>query len=216
MWPRLLLGLLLPSLLLSACGRERAREALAAGNVALNRLELDAASGHYTEALRLDPGLAEAHLKRGQIRWMQRRFEPAIEDLDRALALDPDLGWAHFFRGASLFALDRLEEALPALAFAAASDDLPPADRARAHRMRGIVFMNVERYEDGAEALSAAVALQPRHAIHYFERGLLYAALSRNRDAAADLERFLHLDSTTSTAVAHARHVLDSLRAAGR
>lgn len=202
-----------------ACGPKgltEAEDALARGDSALSRLALPEAAEYYTEALRRDSTLAEAYLKRGQVAWMGRRFEAAIADLDRALALEPGLGWAHFFRGASLFALDRLEEALPDLEAAGASSDLPAEDRARAHRMRAVVYMNTGDYPAGIDALTEAIALQPDHPFHYFERGLLAAEAGRPETAADDLTRFLEMDTTATDATEQARRVLGALGASTR
>jgi tetratricopeptide (TPR) repeat protein len=208
--------LLLLSLLLGACGGNAAHEALTLGHAALAGMRLDEATEHYTEALRHDPSLAEAYLRRGQIRYMAQQHEAAVEDLDRALALDSGLGWASFFRGSSHFALSHFDRALPDLAAAAASTDLPDEDRARAHRMRAIVFMNTDRYAEGADALSASIALRPDLPLAYFERGMLYAELGRREEAIADLEAFLGMDPGENEVTAQARQTLDTLRAPAR
>lgn len=209
--PRWLLPLLL---LLSACGADPAEEALSLGDDALNQFQFGQAVQHYTDAIRLDSSLATAYLHRGQAHWMGRQFGTAIDDLDRALELDPDLGWAHFLRGSSYFALDSLALALPDLQAAAAAEDVPMEDRARAHHMRAVVFMMSDRYSDGIDALSEAIDLRPDLPLFVFERGLLYAEKGRKPEAVADLERFLDADTTASEATALARHKLDSLQIA--
>ena len=170
------------------------------------------ASEQLTEAIRLDSTFAEAYLQRGKVRWMARGYSKAVDDLDRALALDSTLGWAYFFRGSSLFAIDSLDLGLSDLERAAASGDLPAQDRARAQRMRGIVFMQDEDFSAGVDALGAAIDLHPEHAFYYYERGLLLAAAGSNEEAAEDLERFVRMDSTSADALEHARSTLDSLR----
>ena len=205
--------LLLPALALAACRPDPAREALARGDEAFAQMQLVRAGAHYTEAIQQDSTLATAYLKRGQVRWMGRRFAPAIEDLDRAVGLDPDLGLAYFFRGSSLFALDSLDYGLDDLAVAATSSDLPDEDRARAHRMRGIVHMRGGRYPEGIVALDQAIELQPEHSFHYYERGLLHAAAGNTASAVADLEHFVRGDAAATQATLHARRTLDSLSA---
>jgi tetratricopeptide (TPR) repeat protein len=206
--------LLALALTVQGCQPDPAEAALQRGTEALNQMQMAAANEHLTEAIRLDSTRAEAYLKRGQVWWMSRGYERAVEDLDRALALDSSLAWGYFLRGSSLFALDSLDAGLGDFERAATSADLPAQDRARAQRMRGIVFMQNADYEAGAEALGAAIALQPDHAFHYYERGLLYAALGASADAVGDLEHFLRADSTGSEAVTHARLTVDSLQAA--
>ena len=183
---------------LSACAPEPvedvpepAEAAVARGDSAFQQLQFAQANDEYSTAIRLDSTLAHAFLMRGQVRWMSQQFGPAVEDLDRALALDSTQAWGYFFRGSSYFSLDSLDLALADLQTAATSGDLPDEDRARAHRMRAIVFMSTDRYEEGIDALSRAIDLRPDAPLYLFERGLLNAAADRPAEATSDLERFL-------------------------
>ena len=206
-------------LLFSACASDRngatesAADALARGDAAFQRLEFAQAARDYSTAIRLDSTSAQAYLMRGQVRWMGQQYEPAVDDLDRALELDSSLAWGYFFRGSSYFSLDSLALALDDLQTAANSDELPDEDRARAHRLRAIVHMSTDRYDEGADAISEAIGLRPDIPLYVFERGLLYAAADRPAAAAADLERFLSMDTTANENTAFARAKLDSLQA---
>jgi tetratricopeptide (TPR) repeat protein len=204
--------------LLSACGPDRSEateavDALARGDSAFQQLQFAQAADDYSTAIRLDSTLAQAYLKRGQVRWMSQDFGSAIDDLNRALDLDASLAWAYFFRGSSYFSLDSFALALPDLETAGASDDLPGEDRARAHRMRAIAFMLTDRYGEGVDAMSRAITLRSDLPLYRFERGLLNDAADRPAEAAADLERYLAMDTTANGNTAFARTKLDSLRA---
>jgi tetratricopeptide (TPR) repeat protein len=218
-FPRRLLPLLV-LFVLSACGpepgaaTESATDALARGDAAFEQLQFAPAAREYTTAIALDSTLADAYLMRGKVRWMSQQYGPAVDDLNRALDLDPSLAWAYFFRGSSYFSLDSLTLALTDLQTAAESDELPAEDRARAHRMRAIVFMTTDRYGEGIDALSEAIALRSDLPLYRFERGLLNAAADRPAEAMADLEQFLVMDTTANETTAFARVKLDSLRTA--
>ncbi len=140
-------------MLFGACGPDPATEAIARGDAAFEQLQFAQAARDYSTAIQLDSTLAHAFLMRGKVRWMSQQYGPAVEDLDRALGLDSTLAWGYFFRGSSYFSLDSLGLALDDLETAAASDELPAEDRARAHRMRAIVYMATERYSEGVDAL---------------------------------------------------------------
>ncbi|MEP0545866.1 MAG: tetratricopeptide repeat protein [Rhodothermales bacterium] len=206
--------------LLSACGPDRtvatesAADALARGDSAFQQLQFAQAARDYSTAIQLDSTLAQAFLMRGQVRWMGQQYESAVDDLNRALDLDSSLAWGYFFRGSSYLSLDSLTRALDDLQIAAAAAELPDEDRARAHRLRAIVHMSTDRYGEGVDAISEAIELQPDLAYYVFERGLLNAAAERPEAAAADLERFLAMDTTANENTAFARAKLDSLRAA--
>jgi len=73
----------------------------------------------YDQALRLDPGLADAALNRGMLHYRAKRYDAAITDLQRAfeLSADPavvffDLALANLARGERAAALDNLRRAL--------------------------------------------------------------------------------------------------------
>ena len=202
---------LLLALLLSACGSDGAREAMTLGDEAMEQLRFGEASAHYSEAIAQDASLADAYVKRGQIRYMERRFEDAVDDLSQALALDPEIGWAWFLRGSSLFSLEQYDRAVDDLARAAAAEELATEDRGRSHRLRAVAFMNTDRYAEAIDALTEAIALRPEIALQFFERGMLHAELGQTEAAAEDLETFLEMDTSESELTAQARRTLEGL-----
>jgi adenylate cyclase len=63
------------------------------------------------EAVRLDPGLAEAYVARGNVLSFEKRTSEADEAFRRALELNPALPHAHYFHARHLFATGRRDEA---------------------------------------------------------------------------------------------------------
>jgi adenylate cyclase len=63
------------------------------------------------EALRLDPGLAEAHVSRGNVLSFEGRAEEADAEFREALALNPALPVAHYFYARHLFSTGRTGDA---------------------------------------------------------------------------------------------------------
>ena len=62
--------------------------------------DTDRAIADYTEAIRLDPKHAEAHVNRGQAYSLKREgTDRAIADFTEAIRLDPKLAHAYFSRG---------------------------------------------------------------------------------------------------------------------
>jgi adenylate cyclase len=72
------------------------------------RAEAIAASA---EALRLDPGLAEAHVSRGNVLSHDGQAAEAEAEFRQALALNPALPVAHYFYGRHLFSAGRTDDA---------------------------------------------------------------------------------------------------------
>ncbi len=58
-----------------------------------------AAEGHFSRALKIDPGFAEAYYARGRCRQSLGRFEKALGDLLQAARLDPSLIMARYHAG---------------------------------------------------------------------------------------------------------------------
>ena len=102
----------LPAALVPA---ERARIRYALGGIAANQGQGELALEHFREAVRLDPGYAEAHLQVGNLLGAAGRLEEALAAFDRAVAADPDLAEARLQRATTLMDLGRFAEAVPDL-----------------------------------------------------------------------------------------------------
>lgn len=74
--------------------------------------QTEAALTCFEEVVRLRPGHAEGHLKRGLALEKLDRLDEALESLNRAIRLDASLATAHLCRGSVLNRLARPEEAL--------------------------------------------------------------------------------------------------------
>jgi len=72
--------------------------------------ELDEAAELGRHALRLDPGLAEAHCSLGRYHSIFLRLEEADAAFLRAIELSPDLQEAHVYRGGMFMSLGRMED----------------------------------------------------------------------------------------------------------
>ena len=213
MFPLLLLGTVLLSPLAScqSADREAAQVSLAQGDSAMNRLAYGEAAERYGEATALAPDFAEAYSRQGLALWAAQQFEAAIPVLDRAIELDPDNANAYYYRGSSHLALDRFEESVGDLKAATDLGSLDPEDGRRAHHLRAVAFMNLERYEDAIAAVSSAIEMQPDNAFYYIERARLYDFTGQTDAAIADYEAFLSRDDEGSLAD-EARQRLAGLR----
>ncbi|MCP4382837.1 MAG: tetratricopeptide repeat protein, partial [Hyphomicrobiales bacterium] len=73
---------------------------------------LDSAVGHCRTALKLDPGLAEAHCSLGRFHSVFRRLEDSEAEFSKAIEISPNLVEAHYYRGISNLAVGRAEKAI--------------------------------------------------------------------------------------------------------
>ena len=97
----------------NADGPKSAREACDRGTSCLEKREYDAAITAFTEAIRLNPKLAEAFCGRGMIYALYRynsEFDRGIADLNEAIRLDPKSAVAFHDRGVAYFRKRRFRQ----------------------------------------------------------------------------------------------------------
>jgi superkiller protein 3 len=61
--------------------------------------ENDEAAREYRQAIRLNPGLEDAHKNLGYLEWLEHNLDNARAELNRALELAPDDSFAHYYLG---------------------------------------------------------------------------------------------------------------------
>ena len=88
-----------------------ATDALAEGEAAFSRGELDLAITHYERAFKLDPTLYEAPLFIGDAYFKMGKLDDAATHYGRAIALNPDRDTAYRYWGDALVRAGRLKEA---------------------------------------------------------------------------------------------------------
>ncbi len=121
-WSRVVLLLVL--LILSGCGppkgertmdranEQQAVDAYNRGVAYYARGELDEAIASYTEAVRLNPKLADAYLNRGAAYDAKGELDEAIADFTQALRLNPKDAEAHNNRGVAYKSKGDLDKAI--------------------------------------------------------------------------------------------------------
>ncbi len=88
---------------------------LAAARQAEGQKDFAAASRHYQDILRIEPGWALIHQSLGLSYHFQNRYSEAIAALRRALEFDESLWGAHLFLGMDYYRTNEFEKAVPAL-----------------------------------------------------------------------------------------------------
>jgi TolB-like protein len=159
-------------------------------------------------ALRLDPGLAEAHAALGMAATYTYRWEEAEEAFRRALAGAPGYATAHQWYALHLAAVGRLEEAVR------------HAERARALNPYAVavtfdlalVYYMARRYETALRTVKEASALSPEYVSDMTLRMSILEEMGRFGEAVESLDSFLR--ETAGEDVA--REVVPRVRAAYR
>jgi tetratricopeptide (TPR) repeat protein len=117
----------------------------------------------YREALRLDPCMAKAHWRIGQVNFhmVPSRLETAESEFREAIRLDPL--WSHGYAGLAhtLCATGRKEEALEAIQEAVR---LNPTHSTHTANL-GVALLEAGRYAEAIEHLLAAIDAKPMNEI---------------------------------------------------
>jgi len=157
-------------------------EALRAGRSADALKEFD-------EALRSDPGLAEAHLGRGlALEFGYARADEAERAYRRAVAARPAYSEAHNNLGQLLARQGKMEAALRE--FDQALENMHYAEPYVARCNKGQVLFRMGRKEDGLAEMRACLALNPRFCAGHREMGRLLVDDGKVKEALPSLQRY--------------------------
>jgi serine/threonine protein kinase/lipoprotein NlpI len=166
----------------------------------------------FSEAIRLDPGLAPARLQRGLAYARRRDDARAIADLDEAIRLEPRLAPAFFHRGLIHARHRRFEQAIRDYSQAL---ELDPGS-ARAANNRGVAWIHLGRVERAAVDYREAIRLDPAYAVAHQNLGLALADLGEHDQAILHFGEALRLNPdlpiAPSLARAYFRRGLDAMR----
>ena len=143
----------------------------------------------FDEALRLNDGLAEAHLGRGVLLELSfSRTAEAEAEYRRALELKPGFPEAHNNLGQILARNGQLEGAIRE--FDAALADMLYREPWVARCNKGQALWRLGRKADGAAEMRACLEVQPRYCAGWRELGRLQLGDGQVQDAVASLEQY--------------------------
>ena len=151
--------------------------------------DFEAAIRELTQALRLDPRVAEANATLGVIYLKQGRLAEAEEALRRELTTRPDDVKSQNALATVLDLLGRPEEAVPLLRDALESKP----DFADARYLLGKILLAQGKASAALEHLEAAVRLAPEDANIHYQLARAYQTLGRTDEAQQEFEVFRQL-----------------------
>jgi tetratricopeptide (TPR) repeat protein len=165
---------------------------------------LDQALPDFGRAIALDPGLAEAYLRRGQVLSLRRRYEEAVRDLDKAIQLDGSVALAFKLRAEAHAALGHDAQATPdretgeRLQREAQEAYLRSPEGLERERSRG--DMHARACLSGSDTSPSPVALEaydnilrfhPEQTSYCVRRAMLYWFFGDDDKALADLNAYI-------------------------
>ena len=192
---------------ISAARAARVEQAAASAAPVVTKLELTAqewfergvnATDHdeelrfFSEAIRLEPGFAEAFYNRALARVEKRDFDGAIKDCIDAIRLKPDLAEVYNSRGLARRAKGDLDGALQDY-----NQAIRPDPRfASAFNNRGVARWVKGDLEGAIDDYKAAIRLNPNDAEPYYNRALIWKQKDQLAAAIADYQKYLDVEGS--------------------
>lgn len=152
------------------------------GYNALISLDFPTSIRHYSEALRFEPGMVEAHSGRGQAYMQTQQVKEAFDDFDEAIKGGLSTPKLFLNRGKCFVMLGRPQEAIPDLD---KSIELEPKS-AETWFFRGSAHESVGNFDAAIQDYGKAAELQPDYVEALGNRGFLYLKQNRWELAIAD------------------------------
>ena len=143
----------------------------------------------FTQALQINPAIAETWNNRGTVFNDLKQYDDAIKDFDRALTLNPAYAEAFFNKGKSLSLLKRYDEAFSTFE---AVLTLKPG-LAEAWVGRGNVLFEWKRYDDALAAYDQALVRNAELAEAWLGCGSVFHQFRRREEALAAFDKALAL-----------------------
>ena len=165
--------------------RIRAYAEASHGYVKQRERQYKAAIKHYTDALHLNPDLAEIYHNRGALQSLLGHPESAIADWDTALARNPDFTEAYFNRAAAKTTLGDFEGGIVDCSTAIERNP----DAAPAYYNRAQARMELKQYTEGIEDYDKALSIGLSEADSYgayYNRALAKYLLGLDKAAQGD------------------------------
>lgn len=152
---------------------------------AMNQLGYaDEAIEHFSRCLELNPKHSEAFYDRAVANCILCKFHDALSDANRALSINARNFLA---RVTHAWALGGLGEVHPAFKELDQLNREYP-DHDFIHLVRGICYLQQDRFDDAISALTDAIKRNSRSPLAYAERAIALSALGKSNDAKRDLE----------------------------
>jgi tetratricopeptide (TPR) repeat protein len=171
--------------------------------------DLQKAVQTFSEAIELNPDLAEAYYRRGICYHYLNDDQLAITDFVESANINFNDPRAKLWEGFTHAKMGDFQEAIRAYGDAlAASDRYTPA-----FLNRGLAYMALGEYEKALADFNDAVRLEPTNPDYYFNRGMAFEALRNNEKAAESFASAIEFNNNHAAAY---RHLADTMQQLGR
>jgi tetratricopeptide (TPR) repeat protein len=168
---------------------EAARALTEAAQLLLRKHDYREAERLSKQALNLDPSAGPSYLTLGRAQMEQKRYDDALEALEKAASLDHtaevslEITRALFFRKSFLKALESVDRALAS-----------SAELAEALGLKGVILHRLGKPDEALLLLDESLARNSKQAWFQAERGAVLESLKRPKEALAAYREAVELD----------------------
>jgi tetratricopeptide (TPR) repeat protein len=144
---------------------------------------------YLNNAIKLQPGHADAYVSRGLAYDGLGQYQRAIEDYNKAIRLKPDYAENYISRGLAYYNLGQHQRAIENFSEAIR---LKP-NYTDAYRLRGLEYAKKNQYQRAIGDYNEAIHLKPDDADAYYYRGFAYAKMNQYQRAIQDYNEAIRL-----------------------
>jgi tetratricopeptide (TPR) repeat protein len=159
------------------------------GIVYADQQKWDLAVADYTQAIAINPNLAEAYNNRGIVYRNQQKWDLAVADYTQAIAINPNLAEAYTNRGNVYRNQQKWDLAVADFTQAIAINP----NLAEAYYNRGNVYADLQKWDLALADYTQAIAINPNYAEAYGNRGIVYLNLGDINKARENFQRAAQL-----------------------
>ena len=157
--------------------------------------QYDSAMVWFAEALDISPGNSEALINRGKCHYQMENYRRALMDFEDAIDKDKRNAEAYFYKGKINKELKQTEKAIDDFNEAKALGFNPYECAVEV----GLSFVDMGKYSKGIRFFTDAIRLSPNKAPAYAHRGLCYLYEEDYKEALADLDEAIKIDTGLGT-----------------
>ena len=155
-----------------------------------NKKDYQGAIQDFTEAIEINPKLAQAYYNRGNTRYKLKDYQGAIQDYNQAIKINPKDAQAYYNRGAVRSELKDYQGAIQDYNQAI---EINPK-YALAYNNRGIDRRNLKDYQGAIQDYTQAIKINPKYAEAYYNRGIARGILKDYQGAIQDYDQAIKIN----------------------
>jgi tetratricopeptide (TPR) repeat protein len=167
-----------------------ARQHYEKGKLFFEREDYEIAVLEFSEAIKLDPKVAEYLAWRGRANSVKGDYDSGLRDCNEAIRIDPNIAMAYYSRGNAYQNKKDYDSAIRDYNQAIRIDP----NYAMAYNNRGNAYQNKKDYDSAIRDYSQAIRIDPNYSSAYYNRGNAYQNKKDYDSAIRDYSQAIRID----------------------